>query len=210
MGRAKYKEMSFGRAEAVFNKLGGNRGVDRFLRGELEVREATNRTFPLPVFDPSFVGDGWKTWKCRPENPEVFDENGQEDIDPRARAVNEVNWNLVRFLTMLRREEKTTGIKGQEKTRRMRKSRRSFPLDCRAFSFLWEDWKKNGANSVLEWLRKTRGITYVDFLGQSLRSPNGLRFVLSLYWYGGVWFSDYRWLGSHWYARNFSAALASV
>jgi hypothetical protein len=40
----KYKDVSFGQAEAVFNKLGGLRGVERFLNGELKlVENETNK-----------------------------------------------------------------------------------------------------------------------------------------------------------------------
>jgi len=39
----KYPEITFGRVEAVWNKLGGEDGVDRFLRGDLVVSEPTCR-----------------------------------------------------------------------------------------------------------------------------------------------------------------------
>ncbi len=37
----KYASVTLGRVEAVWNKLGGEEGVDRFLRGDTAVSEPT-------------------------------------------------------------------------------------------------------------------------------------------------------------------------
>lgn len=42
----KYKDLTLGIIEAVFNKLGGLEGAQRFLRGELLVKEATEWRIP--------------------------------------------------------------------------------------------------------------------------------------------------------------------
>ncbi len=43
----KYGQITFGQAEAVFNKLGGVDGVESFLRGELVLAPATKPAFPV-------------------------------------------------------------------------------------------------------------------------------------------------------------------
>ena len=42
----KYKDISFGTAEAVFNKLGGKEGIEKFLRDETKVVEVEVTEFP--------------------------------------------------------------------------------------------------------------------------------------------------------------------
>lgn len=82
----KYASVDFGTAEAVFNKLGGIEGIQRFLRGELEVKEvvekavekiadlltfiscvtvaATQKFVAKDFFNPKkfYLGDNFKAW----------------------------------------------------------------------------------------------------------------------------------------------------
>lgn len=46
----KYSDMTFGRSEAVFNKIGGEEAVQRFLVGELVV-VARSASVPCPIFE---------------------------------------------------------------------------------------------------------------------------------------------------------------
>lgn len=65
----------------------------------------------------------------------------------------------------------------------------------------------NNADSVLEWLRKKRGITSIDFMGQVLRNPDNRRHVLGLYWGGGTWNWDTLHLQNPWVGELRSAVV---
>lgn len=41
---------------------------------------------------------------------------------------------------------------------------------------------------------------YITFTGTVWRRPDGLRRVACLYWYGGRWSLDFRWLGNDWHS----------
>lgn len=98
-------------------------------------------------------------------------------------------------------------VHGEEKLRRAIASG-NIQLGGKAFLSLWEDYKANGENSVLEKLRR-KGVTRIYFFGLCLRSPNGDRVVLCLYVDGSEWSWYYDWLDDHWDASNPSASLAS-
>ena len=53
----KYSDATFGLAEAVFNKLGGMEGAQRFLRGDAEV---VIKTHTIDCDANPYVPDGWK------------------------------------------------------------------------------------------------------------------------------------------------------
>lgn len=61
----KYSEMTFGRMEAVINKLGGMEGVDKLLRGELTLTEPKrnwreeNGIIYFSVTSDGATGEGW-------------------------------------------------------------------------------------------------------------------------------------------------------
>lgn len=63
----KYADVTLGRVEAVWNKLGGEEGVDRFLRGEITVSEPARRwvekdgVIYLTVTSDGTVGEQWIT-----------------------------------------------------------------------------------------------------------------------------------------------------
>jgi len=140
-------------------------------------------------FDPvSFMGKGWK----------------ELERDERAYAMTQVDFSKCQFLTCLKEGEDY--FAGEEKLRRLKDD---YPQLIRhggnQFLALWEDYKQNGDNSVLEHLRLTQGITYVDFPGLILQSPFGGRDVLCLYWDGDHWHWDYYWLGSGWDGRGRSS-----
>lgn len=132
-------------------------------------------------FDPVvFIGAGWKEVKR----------------DERAYAMTQVDFSKCQFLT-----KKGDDIKGEEKLRRLKEE---YPQFIRhggnQFLALWEDYQRNGADSVLEHLRLTQGITGLDFPGLILQGPDG-RDVLYLYWGGYGWDWHYNWFDGGWYAR---------
>lgn len=136
-----------------------------------------------------FLGEGW----------DVVEQ------DERALALTQVDFTQIQFVTGLK--EKETSIKGEEKLRRLKEEQPSLIRHGgNQFLALWQDYQKNGADSVLEGLRKTKGIIYLDFLGLILRGPRGHWCVLFLYWRGDSWDWHYRWLARDWRVRRFSVA----
>lgn len=84
----KYKNVTMGAVEAVFNKLGGEKGAKRFLRGELEVVE---KKHTIDCDAPPFVPEGWEVvehqsggqFVCNLDGIELYlaDEQRQGSID---------------------------------------------------------------------------------------------------------------------------------
>lgn len=142
-------------------------------------------------FNPTeFIGPDWK----------------EAERDERSYALTEIDFSQVLLETCLEKNEDR--ITGETKLKRL-KEKELIRLGGQQFLALWLDYQANKENSVLEWLRKTRGITYLDFPGLVLLYPDGSRYVLYLFWYGGQWYWDYYWLDYVWDGRHFSAALAS-
>ena len=144
----------------------------------------------VKFYPGDFMGRYWSVWKGPIDDNGFY---GYEDKDVREDHLKEVNWNNVSYETTLRRTE--FQIKGEEKLLRLKK------MDCirlggRTFFSLWQDYKKNRGNSILELLRKNWNIRYFDFFGLVLRSPCGSRYVLSLYWNSSKWYRGwhYGWL----------------
>ncbi len=139
-------------------------------------------------FDPvSFIGEGWSI----------------EEQDERSLVITELDLTKIQFKTMLRDDENI--VKGEEKLRRLKKAA-YVRLDARIFQTLWE-------NQYLipeKWKEKTKGnTTFICFDGTILRSPDGNRCVLYLYWYDGRWLWHYSWLGLGWRVSDPSVLLAS-
>jgi len=138
-------------------------------------------------------------------NPEEFLAEGWDVVeqDERALALAQMDFAQVQFVTCLK--EKETSIEGKGKLRRLKEEQLSLIRHGgNQFLALWQDYQKNGADSVLEWLRKTKGITYLDFFGLILRSPRGHWYVLCLYWLGGSWHWRCYGLDEGWRDRDFS------
>ena len=159
----------------------------------------------VEAFNPAtFIGQGWSVWRGPADGKGL---GGKEDRDVREDVITEVNWHKVLYETMLK--DGDTSITGEEKLNRL-KEMGNIRLGGRAFLSLWQDYQKNKENSVLEKLRITRNIRYVDFFGLILRSSDGARYVLALYFLDGEWRWSSYWLGGGWFAGSPSASLASV
>ena len=145
-------------------------------------------------FDPvSFIGEGWK----------------ELEKDERAYALLQVDFSKCQFLTCLKEGEGR--IKGEEKLRRLKEDHpQLIRHGGNQFLALWEDYQSNGANSVLEHLRLTQGMTFLDFPGLILQNPYGLRNVLYLYWEGDHWRWGCGWLVSPWRGRNRSSVSSTI
>ena len=160
------------------------------------------------VFSPSeFIGSGWSTWKGPADGNGL---GGDEDYVPEPDVVD---FEQVVLETHL--EGKETSIHGEEKMKRVRKSKNR-QLGDKAFLALWNDWLAKKAegkpeDSILERLRRSGKIgTVIYFFGRTLRGPLGGRGVLCLCFRGGGWGWDCYWLGDRWNAGRPSVALASV
>lgn len=132
-------------------------------------------------------------------------QSGEPDIDPRADSLDKVDFGKALFEHCFK--ESKSSIIGEEKLRQL-KERESEVIrhGGQQFQALWCDWKKNGEQSVLEYLRKTSGITYMDFMGLVLRDPVGSRCVLYLDWNEGVWNGYYFWLDEDFLDRSLSVS----
>lgn len=141
------------------------------------------------LFDPvAFIGTGWKILK--------------KESDKRAKALTQVDFTKVSFETCLKEGE--TRITGEEKLKRFKDSGK-IRLGAETFLALWQEKD----HATLESLHKEKGLTYLDFFGDVLESPSGLRCVLCLYRRVGRWSWCYSWLDNLWYDRHFSVSLAS-
>ncbi len=137
------------------------------------------------LFDPvAFLGEGWK----------------ELERDERAYALTQVDFSRCQFLTCLKEGEGL--IKGEEELRRFKEEHSQLIRHGgNQFLALWEDYLKNVDNSVLEHLRLTQGITFLDFPGLILRNPGRHRGVLHLRWVGDHWRWNCYWLGGEWDGR---------
>lgn len=133
-------------------------------------------------FDPaSFIGKDWH----------------EVERDERAYAMTQVDFSKGQFLTCHKKGE--AYFAGEEKLCRLKEEHpQLIRHGGNQFLALWEDYQKNGDNSVLEHLRLTQGITYVDFPGLILQSPNGYRVVLYFFWDDAHWDWNDDWLGRRW------------
>lgn len=201
----------------LFEKLAGSEGAEwlaglkRFLRKEnpwpedpAEVtQEVLAQSLILDCSQPldisAMLGKSWSVWLGPADGN---GKSGDPDVDPRADALAEVDFSQVMFENCLEPDE--SRITGNEKLRRLNE-KPGILHGGRQFQVLWSDYQARGENSVLEHLRKTKGITYIDFFGLRLRGPDGGRYVLYLYWDGGHWGWDYYWLGLGWDDRRYSA-----
>ncbi len=130
-----------------------------------------------------------------------------DELDERSVALTEIDFSKILFETCLK--EGQAAIKGEEKLERLKEMEDKLRLGDNVFLALWLDYKARGKDSILEWLRKNRDITYLDFFGLVLRNPGGRRYVLYLFWDEGKWFWSCIWLDVVWFAHFLSAAVAS-
>ncbi len=100
-------------------------------------------------------------------------------------------------------------IRGEIKLDRAKESKKIL-LGGRTCLSFWRDCQTNGENSVLEWLRRNKGITWMDFPGVVLRSSVGDRCLLGLCFHGRVWCWAYVWLDDDWDRVSPSAVLEQV
>lgn len=180
----KYPDITFGRVEAVWNKLGGEDGVQRFLAGHAEI---VVKKHVIDLGAEPFVAVGWKV-----EEHVKHDDTNQFEWD-----ASKVQFHL---------------DKGQENGKRiegdkLRKALAGKPvLNANVLDYLLkhphlipEDWKKGETG-------KTR---YICFWGTIYRYADGYLYIRCLCWYGGRWDWQARRLSYNWYGDGPAALRAS-
>jgi hypothetical protein len=153
-------------------------------------------------FNPAeFIGKGWAFWKGPKDGKGL---EGEEERDGAAMALIDVDFEKSDFLTCL--EPGESSITGEEKLVRLRKLGR--PLyGVNQFMELWQDYQQcqDKSQSKVEKLYQQKGITFIAFFGDILRSPSGNRSVLYLCRDNdGSWNWNYYWLDSDYVGRSFA------
>ena len=190
----KYKDITFGKAEAVFNKLGGVEGVEAFLRDNVKVtfvKHAIDLTKPprLPLEDAEVIkheGKGVVEIELRSDGlyidgQEVVLHLSERQLDDKPIASNE-----------LRKE-----LEGGEQVL----------LNSNVLDYLYdhpelfpEHWKKD----------KNGETRYIFFWGSIFRGQaSGDLCVCYLFWNDGDLNRDYVWFDHDWNHQNPSASVAS-
>lgn len=202
----KYSKLELGQVEALGNIIGGMETIQGILRGEVEVTlTVIKRLCACEVsFDPvSFIGAEWAPWRGAADGKGL---EGDIDQDDRSLAIKEIDWVKVDFKNFLKTDEPS--ITGEEKLKRQKEAGH-VRFGGNVFLSLWQDYQKKKKDSVLEWLHRTHGITFLDFFGLILRNPSGDRCVLYLYRVGGRWVWNCHYLELDCDAHNLSSVPAS-
>jgi hypothetical protein len=179
--------------------------IRQVLMGLAEIVQVAFKLACAKVFNPAeFIGEGWSVWKGPVDSNGL---EGEEDRDIREDSLEAIDWNQVIMETNLQKGE--AYITGEEKLLRL-KAGKNIRLGAKAFLSLWKDYEANGANSMLEKLRKAKNMTRIYFFGTVLRHSGGNRYVLYLCFDVREWNWNYRWLDYYWNSVDPSASLASV
>ena len=127
------------------------------------------------AFDPvAFIGKGWSI----------------VEQDEHSLVLTEVGLTRIKFVTTLTNDE--TYLTSEDNLKCL-KAKRYILLDAKFCQALWEDYKSDGENSLLESLRRTQGVTFLDFPGTELQSSFGCQCVLCLSCHYGKWLLGYNW-----------------
>lgn len=190
------------------------RGLLTILRGGAVVKPLALEGIPRPQpsilwpidhskpFNPAkFIGVGWNVWRG-PVNGNGLE--GDEERDPRAVTLAELDVNKVQLATHLKRGESVTT--GEERVKRL-KVDGCIRLDENAFQAFWNNKELIPARFKD---RVNGNIQFIFFDGVILRSPSGNRCTLYLCFdYDGSWLWNYDWLDYDRDADDPSAVLVS-
>jgi hypothetical protein len=193
--------------EAIIrNPVRAGKQFELFLKNRARLIIGDPKSLLTKPFNPvEFLGKDWATWRGSIDGNGL---SGEEDIDSRTLAITEVELAKFVFETCLKAGEKS--VSGEEKLRRLKEKPEFIRFGGSIFHALWLDYQTYKENSILEWLYRNLGVTFMDFMGQVLRFPNGDRYVLYLDRNDdGKWRWRYGWLGSQWLASYPSVGCAS-
>ncbi len=147
-------------------------------------------------------------------DPSLSDWKTAKDFDSRLLSVTQMDMSKVTRVHMLEADE--SWIAGEDRLKRML-AVGHMGFDLHPMKLLWEDYLRckasecGVAGSILE--KHFRETGYVDAMGQLLLSPDGGRYVLYFYRFGGEspeWGWGCRRLDGQWDASDPSVALAST
>lgn len=190
----------------IANSRDAGKQFELFIKNRARLIVGEPKIIQTKPFNPAeFIGKGWTIWKGPADGDGL---TGEEDFDPRSRALTEIDITWLRFETCLREGE--SSIKGEEKIRRLKEMPDFIRLGGNAFLGFWEDYQANKENSALEWIYRAHKIRFIDFPDDILRSPGGSHYVLCLYrGGGGEWGWGVGWPDVGWDVGGPSAGLAS-
>jgi len=183
----------------LLEKLSGEEGDQWLIAIKKTLRKENPwpklKIVPVPFNPVSLIGKDWK---------EIIEEQ-----DERSASLKEVDFAQVKCVSCLRGNEK--GISGKEILRRL-KVTENIRLGATVFMALWEDYKANGKDCVLEHAYREKIIgRFIYFFGSILLGPNGHCCVLSLYRIdAGSWDWRVNWLRLGWSVGSLSAVLSQV
>jgi len=146
----------------------------------------------LRTFDPAgFTGEKVSAWLG------PFAGNGQSGepyVNLQESRLERINWEMVHFESALQSEPKEYTISAEKKRARLKLARRTI-LGGASCQPLWENYEKEGCESMLEKLR-ARGICSILFLGQPMLGWLGSmprRYYLQLSYDGKAWKKGIVW-----------------
>jgi len=177
----KYPDITFGRVEAVWNKLGGEEGVARFLAGNAEV---VVKNHVIDCDKQPYLPDGW-------------------EVAGHTRG-GQLVWDASKVqLYLSDNQQNGKSIEGNK----LRKELANKPvLNANVLDYLLanphlipEEWKADGNGNT----------RYIFFWGSIYRRSNGDLCVRCLYWGGDGWRWSRYWLGRGWRGRDPAALVAS-
>ncbi len=185
-------DLTGGQLNAIVKKLGGTPGALKFLRGETVVVPLEHVLKPQVLkidrttpFDPAtFTGEGWSIWRGPKDGDGL---KGDEEQDKSSLAITELDPTKLIAQTGLIDDETT--VTGEEK--RARLLLKAIQADAKIGEALYKEENQ----TTLKWLHKTLNVSWIEFLGTTLRSPYGRRGALCLYRRdGGSWDWSAGWL----------------
>ena len=190
----KYKDVTLGTVEAVFNKLGGMEGVESFLRGNVEIT-VVKHTIDLAT-SPRFPFEGAKVVKHEGEGVVKIELRSDDNLYIDGKKV---------VLDLSERQMGDKRVVGHE-LRQELESGELVVLNSNALDYIFdhpelypEHWKNNGEGEPL----------LVFFWGSLFSGPSGGGLcVRCLCWGGGGLGRFYRWLDYGWDRLSPSASVA--
>ncbi|OHA59581.1 MAG: hypothetical protein A2589_01835 [Candidatus Vogelbacteria bacterium RIFOXYD1_FULL_46_19] len=186
---------TLGRIEAVWNRLGGEEGVDRFLRGIVEIK-ILKHTVDLGA-PPHLPFDDAEVVK--------HDGKGVVEIELRSDDNLYIDGKKV-ILHLSERQMGDNRVIGHELRQELEGGDQVL-LNSNVLDYLYD----HPELSPEHWKQNEQGEThYIFFWGSIFRDPsNGLLCVRFLFWDDGGLDRDYRWLDYDWDRQDPSASVAS-
>lgn len=195
----KYKDISLGTVEAVFNKLGGIEEIESFLRGNMEIT-VVKHTIDLSK-PPRLLFDYAEVVK---HDSEI---NGKKVVEIELRLDD--NLYIDGKKVVLHLSERQMGdkvVEGHELREELESGEQVF-LNSNVLDYIY----KHPALFPRHWKKNEQGESIVIyFWGSIFRNTSDVYlYVPYLYWDGDLLIRQYHWLGSDWDRLSPSVSVAS-